>query len=70
MSIRTAQEKPKNQKIGYYGDEDSFVDLVKAGVVVPTGMVVEPVEAAVRFAAEKLGSLRYTDELVRQFSSR
>jgi len=69
VSIRTAQEKPKNQKVGYYGDEDSFVDLVKAGVVVPTGMVVEPVEAAVRFAAEKLGSLRYTDELVRQFSS-
>jgi len=58
------------ENIGYYGDDDSFVDLVKAAVVVPTGMVIEPVEAAVQFAAEKLGSLRYTDQLVQQFSSR
>jgi chaperonin GroEL len=69
-SLHSTQEKQKNQNVGYYGDEDSFVDLVEAGVVVPTGTVVEPVRAAVRFAAEKLGSLRYTDQLVRQFSSR
>ena len=68
LSIRSAQKQKKNQNFGYYGDEDSFIDLVKAGAVVPTGNVVLPVELAVRLAAEKLGSSRYTEELVRQFS--
>ena len=69
LSIRLAQQGKKNQNIGYYGDEDSFIDLVVAGAVVPTGNVVAPVEMAVRLAAQKLSSSRYSEELVRQFSS-
>ena len=69
LSIRSAQKEKKNENIGYHGDEDSFVDLVKAGVVIPIDHVQVPVEAAVRLAAEKLGASRYTEELARQFSS-
>lgn len=69
LSIRSAQKQKKNQNVGYYGDDDSFVDLVKAAVVLPKGNVLAPVEAAVRFAADKLGSTRYTEDLVRQFSA-
>jgi chaperonin GroEL (HSP60 family) len=65
-SIRSAQAEKNNQNIGYYGDEDSFVDLVEAGALVPLESVVTAVRTAVSLAAEKLGSFRYTDELVRQ----
>jgi chaperonin GroEL len=70
LTIRSTQnQRKKNLNVGYYSDEDSFVDLVKAGVVVPTRNVVSLVRTAVGLAAGRLASSRYTDTLVRQLST-
>jgi hypothetical protein len=71
LTIRSKKKKKKNNlNVGYYSDENSFVDLVKAGVTVPTRNVVSLVRAAVGLAARRLAAVRYTDEVVRQLSPR
>jgi hypothetical protein len=71
LTIRSTQKQKKNNlNVGYYSDEDSFTDLVKAGVIVPTRNVVSLVRTAVGLAARRLGAVRYTDEVVRQLSPR
>ncbi|HEV7890903.1 MAG TPA: TCP-1/cpn60 chaperonin family protein [Pyrinomonadaceae bacterium] len=71
LTIRSTQKQKKNNlNVGYYSDEDSFVDLVKAGVTVPTRNVMSLVRTAVGLAAHRLAAVRYTDEVVRQLSPR
>jgi chaperonin GroEL len=71
LTIRSMQKRKKNNlNVGYYSDENSFVDLVKVGVTVPTRNVVSLVRTAVGLAARRLAAVRYTDEVVRQLSPR
>jgi chaperonin GroEL len=66
QTLRRLQLEENNPNIGYHGEEDQFVDLVEAGVIVPVHSVELLAKTAVDIAAERLAEFRYTDELVRQ----
>jgi chaperonin GroEL len=68
-TIRANQKQKKNRNIGYFSDDDSFVDLVKAGATVPALTIKQILETSTTLAAGKLASFRYTDDFVRQFSA-
>jgi chaperonin GroEL (HSP60 family) len=64
--VRQRQVQAANDNIGYHSDQDAFVDLFSAGVIVPTAVLRATVRLAVDAAARKLKEIRFNDELVKQ----